>query len=657
MKDPVLRSVLGGLILLLLLAGCVPAFDPVPSPTPLPTPTPTPTPAPRSGRVLDARTGAPLVGARVTWPEGETTTDGAGRYRVPHTVERIRVEVPGYAPLDAPAGGDLVLEPLPLTLRIRDAWQGVPLAGAQVRVDGTPVAEADDQGIVRLTPARHPVPLEVRAPGYAPLWQEVPLTRPLTLTLELRPRFLEGQVRDARTGAPVAGARVRVGETEGRSGPDGGYRLEPVPPAATLHVEAPGYLSATYPLSRTVRFDVLLEPRAVTVTVLGPEGPLPYARIATGDRAFWADEAGRIRLEGLAPGTPLMVRAPGFRGLDLTWGDELPSEVRLEPWQMKGIYWTSHTAGTPALREPLIALIERTELNAVVIDLKAVDGAVAYDSHLPLVDELGLESIRIADLPELLQDLKERGIYTVARIVALADGRLGPARPEWALHDVGGGLWRDRRGLTWLNPHEPAVAQYLADLAVEAARLGFDEVQLDYIRFPTDGPTGRIAYPIPETEETRTEAIAQILRTVDEALAPTGAMFSVDVFGMTTVAADDVQIGQRLDRIAPYVDYICPMVYPSHYAPWSFGHPNPAQAPYDVVYQSLTRGRAKVEGMRALLRPWLQDFDLGAVYGPAEVRAQIQATYDAGGWGWSLWNAGNRYTEGGLEPAPPEEGP
>jgi hypothetical protein len=216
-----------------------------------------------------------------------------------------------------------------------------------------------------------------------------------------------------------------------------------------------------------------------------------------------------------------------------------------------------------------------------------------------------------------------------------------------------GDIWENDNGATWVSAMYPEAWDYNIAIAAEAARMGFDEIQYDYVRFPTDGDRDVMDLGAPNTKETRTNAIAGFLERTRAALAPYDAALAVDVFGVTLFDRNDNDaLGQLLEKIAPHVDYICPMIYPSHYIPGIFGFDLPNDHPYEIILGSLELGIGRVPNAQATLRPWLQDFSYGRGidYGPKEVRAQMQATYDFGGTSWMLWNAANEFTEAALEP-------
>jgi len=326
------------------------------------------------------------------------------------------------------------------------------------------------------------------------------------------------------------------------------------------------------------------------------------------------------------------------------------------PEHVRGIYLNAWTAGSATRRGRLIDLVRRTELNSVVIDIKDATGFVSFDSQLPLAREVGATGeLRIHDLPGLLAQLEEAGVYPIARIVVAKDPLLSAGRPDLAIQDTAGGPWLDQKDVMWLNLHHPEVWQYHLDLAQEVADAGFPEIQWDYVRFP-DAPESylsRTVYPGREGRS-KTQAVREFLGYTREALGARGVQVTADVFGVTTSYRRDVGIGQLWESFIDQVDVALPMVYPSHYWTGSYGFETPNAYPYEIVRGALrdaVRRSDLVEGA-GLTRPWLQDFSLGQPpYGAPEVRAQIQATYDAGIEEWILWNPSSRYTEAALIPA------
>lgn len=324
------------------------------------------------------------------------------------------------------------------------------------------------------------------------------------------------------------------------------------------------------------------------------------------------------------------------------------------PTKVKGIYLTGWKAGLDGEFEKLVSLVNNTELNAMVIDVKDNTGKITYQSDVPLAREIGAGSNRIRDIDHIIKTLKQNDIYAIARVVVFEDPVLAQARIDWDIKTKSGGLWKTRKGLGWVDPYNRNVWEYVVDIAEEAAKKGFNEIQFDYVRFPSDGNLSDIVYPAYDGKN-RSETITSFLAYAKERLEPYGVYVSADIFGLVTSAQDDMRIGQVLEDIAKTVDYISPMVYPSHYAKGSFGIPNPNADPYSTVYRSMADAverLEKIEGFKGQLRPWLQDFTLGdPPYGAKQVRAQINATYDAGVSEWILWDPANTYTVSALMPA------
>ncbi|MFM2031391.1 MAG: hypothetical protein RLZZ297_156, partial [Chloroflexota bacterium] len=366
----------------------------------------------------------------------------------------------------------------------------------------------------------------------------------------------------------------------------------------------------------------------------------------------------------------IQVLAPGYRKLVVPIKQgEIPAVMKLEPFEPKAVYITAAVASNPALVEKFFNNIDATELNAIVIDLKSDLrddlGLVYYDSQVPLVKELGLSSPNY-DIHAILAEAKKRGIYTIARVHMFShDNILAEAKPEWAAQDrVKGGIFYDYPTSTikyaWLDPFNENVWDYNIALSVEAASYGFDEINFDYIRFPSlefgadDGERLQLSQEV-SSADVRYETIKKVLNRAHPAINAAGAFLSVDVFGFTTEGPIDI-IGQSLPIMGETTDYICPMVYPSHYGPGYLGFDNPARHPYDVILRTMEMGMKQLPDHRARLRPWLQDFTLIWVpddqiveYGATELRDQIRAVADAGtGAGWLLYSSDNTYTYSAL---------
>lgn len=335
-----------------------------------------------------------------------------------------------------------------------------------------------------------------------------------------------------------------------------------------------------------------------------------------------------------------------------------PPSLRVEKPEVKGIHVTSWVAGDPRLLANLIKLIDETELNTIVIDLKEADGRIGYDADIPLAKSAGTIEKRIRNLDKIIEECKRHNIYKIARIVLFKDTYLAEKRTDLALKSRStGNIWRDYKGAAFTNPYSEEVQDYNFRLAEDAAKHGFDEIQFDYIRFPSDGHLSDILYPADHNEEKAIATISSLVGRAKERLSPYNVKVSIDVFGLTTLS-DGVGIGQKFKQLIDRADYISPMVYPSHYWKGSYGFKNPNNAPYEIVHAALRDAIKKsvdekqaAEVVKNKIRPWLQDFTLGPPhYGPEEVRIQIKAAENHGIKEWLLWNPGARYTREALLP-------
>ncbi|HHY39163.1 MAG TPA: polysaccharide deacetylase family protein, partial [Clostridia bacterium] len=326
------------------------------------------------------------------------------------------------------------------------------------------------------------------------------------------------------------------------------------------------------------------------------------------------------------------------------------------PVKAHGLYLTSWVAGIPSRVDGLLDHICATGMNAMVIDVKDNTGTIAGPvENVKLAEEIGSLGNRVKDLPGLVKSLLDRGIYPIARIVVFQDPVLAKAKPEWAIRNKDGSVWRDADGNYWVNPYRREVWDYNLAIAKEAARMGFREIQFDYVRFPDNRKGARKNAVIDNPEGlSQADAIEAFLKYSMKELKPLDVFVSADVFAFTATAKGDLGIGQDFRRIAGVVDYICPMVYPSHYYNSGiYGFADPEAHPYEVAKNSLLDAIERSEGQRAIIRPWLQDFSLKHRYGPEEVAAQIKAALEVGIDEWLLWNPANVYTAGvdyGLEP-------
>jgi len=325
-----------------------------------------------------------------------------------------------------------------------------------------------------------------------------------------------------------------------------------------------------------------------------------------------------------------------------------PALAPLPPEGIRGIYLTGWSAGSKKRLPQLVALVDRTELNAMVIDVKD-DGEIYYDMDLPLAVESKALNHAFKVEPVIAM-LNEHHIFPIARIACMRDNKLARAHPELAVHDANGNLWHDRSNHYWLNPYKREVWDYNVAVALDALKHGFKDIQFDYVRFPSEGKVNSLRYDGKPEGSLREDQIAAFMKYAGDKIHAQGGWFSADVFGLTSMVKNDEGIGQKFEKIVQSPDYLCPMVYPSHYAFGEYHMKDPNKEPYKTITLSVGDAQRRLPaGTKCRLRPWIQDFNLrGVHYGPTEVRAEIKALEDLHIYDFLIWNAGNHYTEAAL---------
>lgn len=363
--------------------------------------------------------------------------------------------------------------------------------------------------------------------------------------------------------------------------------------------------------------------------------------------------------------------------------------VHLEaPEPMYAIYMSQCVVGTPSFRDKLVELVESTSLNSVVIDIKDFSGTIGFETEDPRFEEASLASCGARDMQAFIKRLNDKGIYVIGRITVFQDPFYTDLFPEQAVQSIAnpGEPWEDHKGLSFVDVSSKDFWDYIITLSEESYAIGFDELNYDYIRYPSDGNMKDAEY----VNDNKAEALETFFRHLHKHVSPLGVVMSADLFGYTTVLSDDLGIGQQLERALPYFDYIAPMVYPSHYNKGFAGLSDPNDDPYKVIHTSMVEAVRRAEATQTVvqsfdgtpilkdevvpahtndlgefvatstkkvatgyftkdvhdklkLRPWLQDFDYGKDYTPEDIEAQIQATYDAGLTSWYFWDPANRY--------------
>jgi hypothetical protein len=355
-------------------------------------------------------------------------------------------------------------------------------------------------------------------------------------------------------------------------------------------------------------------------------------------------------------GNKVAARAYGYLRTDQKLFPPLagaPQQVKLFPFTPKALYLSFYGIGERSLRESALRLIEETELNALVIDVKGDRGMIPYRSSISLASEVGAQKIiTVKDMKGLMATLKEKEkrLYTIARIVVFKDNLLALKMPDLAVKNQKGEIWRDRENLAWVDPFKKEVWDYNIQIAIEAARYGFDEIQFDYVRFPdaTD-----LRFSMPNTEENRVKAISGFLTEAKKRLRPYNVFLAADIFGYVCWNLNDTFIGQKLDDLIAPLDYLSPMLYPSGFQYGIPGCPLPVANPYEIVYRTLRRAQERSRLSSVRFRPWFQAFRDYAFdkrdFSGNEIRSQIKAAEAFGSHGWMLWNPCNIYSRDGLK--------
>ncbi|HEX8967460.1 MAG TPA: putative glycoside hydrolase [Chloroflexota bacterium] len=577
------------------------------------------------------------------------------------------------------------LAPLPLALAIVAvaAWYHFAFSGFRVsgmvvdELSGAPIGDArvwamrastvtGADGAFAIDGVKPPEVIGFDAPGYQA--ESTRISLPYAgMTLRLQPIAVELDAVDAETGEPVA-ASLETATSAGESGP-GHLRVAPVRQDQKFNLTAAGYVpTETYYTGQAV-LRVPMQPRLDGRVVDGTSGQsVPGALISVDGAIISTGADGTFQLRRRPREGLLQVLAPGYRRGQIDLSQPGGLDVRLQPNPVRATYMTYFAIGSPTYRQDLFDLLDTTEINAVVVDIKGDYGLLSYHSRVPVADQIGANSApTIDDLDGLLADLHQHGAYVIGRIVVFKDNVLARngarAGLDVAVRDRRTGeAWVDGEKLAWVDPFQSAAWDYNTALAQEAIQRGFDEVQFDYIRFATDpapdSTVEDIQYSRPLTETNRVSALKGFLGQAHKAVNEAGGFLSMDTFGYTTWWTNDGGIGQDLDVLSDDIDYYCPMIYPSTFnagLPGGIPYPDVVSRPYDVVFQSLKHVQQKLQGKRAVIRPWLQYFDdypwaTQTRYDAPQILAQKQAVADSNLSGWMLWNAGSLFKRGGLAP-------
>ncbi|MBU0491825.1 MAG: family 10 glycosylhydrolase [Chloroflexi bacterium] len=623
-----------------------------------------------AGTVRDAETDQPMPGAAVHIGAQQATTDAAGRYQIngSRPADVVEAEYAGYFPAEAPAATapadagqwldallaevqalqngraiDLTLRPAQVQGTARDARTQEPLAGVRVWTDDAEV-KSDAAGAFTLLRLVKGTAIQARQPGYADA--QLTYEGGETLDIALTPNAVAVTVRDAYTGQPVPGVAVSAGEVQDQTDAAGQCTLYAI--TADIQVQLKGYDAVTVPLTAQTAIAVELRPNVVAGVVRAAKDgqPVAGAWVGTGTVEATTTDDGSYRLEGVPPDATLMVRAKGYDGANVPITRTSVVNVDLDPFVVRGVYLPFGFAGRNTRTLALWDLVETTEINAIVVDVKSDNGQLNYRSDVPLAISA---TVTYSSLDYVITEAKKRDLYVIARVVVFKDNLLAKQKPEWRVMLKSGQPYLDYIDSMWVDPFRPEVWDYNIALCKEIVAMGVDEIQFDYVRFPSDGPVlSQCVYSNPENSEaTRSQAVNGFLERAYAELKPLGVYISADVFGLTGYATNDMGIGQHVDEMSKHLDYLCPMVYPSTFAAHTGDIAVPPAQPYGIVHWSLGYFQKKLKDVpNVTLLPWLQafqDYAFKVEYTVEEMRAQRRASEDRGIRGWLYWNAACKY--------------
>jgi len=352
-----------------------------------------------------------------------------------------------------------------------------------------------------------------------------------------------------------------------------------------------------------------------------------------------------------------------------------PPEHIPTPPSVKAVYMSQCVAGSKKIRDVLVQVVDTTELNSIIIDIRDFTGKISFPTDNPMLKDAVSKECGAADMEAFIDALHAKNIYVIGRITVFQNPHYTSLHPEEAVQKKGGGVWKDYKGLAFVDVGSRPYWDHVVELSKISYALGFDELNYDYVRYPSDGPMSQTVYTH-SAGKSKGQVLEEFFAYLSQNVrVPMGEektipVLSADLFGMAATNYDDMGIGQVLERALPYFDYVSPMVYPSHYPSGFNGYKNVNNNAYNIVKLAMDTASKRVEATtttvaalthtrlatstpqlyakksypRTKIRPWLQSFNYPVTYTPAMVEAQIQATYDAGLDSWFFWDAANKYT-------------
>ena len=556
---------------------------------------------PLVGTVKDANTGQPISGVEVTAGGILTATNADGRYYFDDVPPNAKVEIVavGYEATSVESGAngqmEVTLKPNSIGGRVTDASNGKPLARVLVRLDFPQPAPA----------------------------QPVTGTETITGTPPVATPALTDSLRISGLAAPLRATSI-----------------------ATIQKPKPTIRNTIAPTATPV-------PPTLTVTPLPPRDP----PTGEGFIATYTDENGEYRLPGAAPGSTLTFKMPGYK-LTKAPADQPRKDIALEVFKAEAIYMTANIASVPSLRDELLDWAEDTRINSIVLNVQNDASEWSFEVKNKDVIEAGNAELLLPNLAEIVKGMRDRGFYVIARVVVFQQKTMAEKRPEWAVRSTAHpGPWRGGYNAhqKWLDASNPAAQDHIIEMTKEVLAFGFDEIQYDYVRFPSDAAPneeGDMVFSRPLDNKTKPIALQGFLKKAYAVIEPTDAFLSIDVFGYAVWPDQNGEpymgvIGQAIPELIPYTDYISPMIYPSHFVVGEQGCDVPAACAYELVKASGEFARPRFEGQRAKYRPWLQAFDWGKTdytsKNSKRIPQQIKACDETDCWGWLMWDPANEY--------------
>ncbi len=486
-------------------------------------------------------------------------------------------------------------------------------------------------------------------------------------------KVVNGKVLDAYSGQPLGGVTLvltndrQQARTAGvvqtfKASTDnsGVFQFPQATDTFSISAENNNYKPFQATQSGQTNLEIKMVPTLLRGQVKDANGnPLAHTQVSLGTKIAETGSDGSYSFSDAPESGVVQARAAGYRRGSVTFNKSVRADITLQSFNVKAAYIAPADAAVPSNLNTVLNSISDTELTAVVIDLKDEQGKVLFDSKIPEASAaIAASDKKIPALTTLVKTLQDKNYYVIARIVGFQDPVLTDVKPDWTLKSKSTGKpWADTGGYNWINPYKRDSWEYYLGLADEAAKAGVDEVQFDGFHFPVLGALSDINYELPEgrtsNETTRMDTINAFFKAARDRLSPLGVYTSITIYGTALVEGGDLGIGMNVAQLAPQVDYISPLIYPSEWSPGAFGIDQPSDKPYDLVRQAMLSAQSVLKDRLSQIRPWLQDFNPPTgTYGAAQVRDEIRAVEETqkNKISWVLYNANSRYSVTAIPP-------